>query len=270
LKSQINLHVKIINNGDKMAKNKNIEIKGHDGPARMGEIGELKTPTIINAKTMEICPDEPMAYDVPLSLAEWSVEKTIEKAAEYKDDDKSIENAFAVVHGAKYSDLRIECAQKLEEMGYKTLLIANADELVRRPRDIAEIISDLRESISPNTTLCFPFAEASFIPIISYMGIDLFSDAICEFYSYLNIMMTPGSSYNLEKYQIYQLEQDELFEYNKRTLDLVTREVRENIKNGTLRNLVESLSCSCPQNMSLLRMLDKNHADFLEKYTPLY
>jgi predicted RNA-binding protein len=53
-------------------------------------------------------------------------------------------------------------------------------------------------------------------------------------------------------------------------MDLVTREVRENIKNGTLRNLVESLSCSSPQNMSLLRMLDKNHSDFLEKYTQLY
>ena len=33
-----------------MAKNKNIEIKGHDGPARLGEIGELKTPTIIRCK----------------------------------------------------------------------------------------------------------------------------------------------------------------------------------------------------------------------------
>jgi predicted RNA-binding protein len=253
-----------------MAKKENIEIKGHDGPARLGELGDLKTPTLIDAKSMDICPDEAMAYDVPLSLAEWSVEKTIEKAEEYKNSDKSIENTFAVIHGAKYSNLRIECAQNLEEIGYKTLLIANADELVRRPRDVAEILSDLRESISPNTSLCFPFAEASFIPVLSYMGIDLFSDAICEFYSYLNIMMTPGSSYNLEKYQIYQLEQNELFEYNKKTMDLVTREVRENIKNGTLRNLVESLSCSSPQNMSLLRMLDKNHSDFLEKYTPLY
>ncbi len=251
-------------------KQTNIEIKGHDGPARLGELGELKTPTIIDAKSIEICPDEAMAYDVPLSLAEWSVEKTLEKAEEYRNNVESIENTFAVIHGAKYSDLRIECAKNLEGMGYKTLLIANADELVRRPRDIAEIISDLREAISPNTALCFPFAEASFIPVLSYMGIDIFSDAICEFYSYLNIMMTPGSSYNLEKYQIYHLEQNELFEYNKKTMDLVTREVRENIKNGTLRNLVESLSCSSPQNMSLLRMLDKNHSDFLEKYTQLY
>lgn len=251
-------------------KENNIEIKGHDGPARLGEIGEMKTPSILDAKSMEICPDEAMAYDVPLSLAEWSVEKTLEKAEEYKNSVKTIENIFGVVHGAKYSNLRVECAQNLEEIGYKTLLIANADELVRRPRDIGKIISDVRESISPNTALCFPFAEAAFIPVLSYMGIDLFSDAICEFYSYLNIMMTPGSSYNLEKYQIYQLEQNELFEYNKKTMDLVTREVRENIKNGTLRNLVESLSCSSPQNMSLLRILDKNHSDFLEKYTPLY
>lgn len=259
-------------------KQTNIEIKGHDGPARLGKLGETITPSIVEAHSMNICPDEVMAYNVPLSLAEWSVERTLEKAAEFKEnyeynkneESKSLENIFAVVHGAKYTNLRIECAQKMEEMGFSLLLIANADELIRRPHDLAEIISSLRESISPNTTLCFPFAEASFIPILAYMGIDLFSDAICEFYSYLNIIMTPGNSYNLEKYQIYQLGQDELFEYNKRTMDLVIREVRENIKNGTLRNQVEALSCSSPQNMSLLRMLDKNHKEYLEKYTPLY
>lgn len=253
-------------------KQTNIEIKGHDGPARLGKLGETITPSIIDAHSMNICPDEAMAYDVPLSLAEWSVEKTLEKAEEFKDnlDGNSLENTFGVIHGAKYPDLRIKCAQKLEEMGFSLLLIANADELVRRPRDLAEIITSLRESISPNTTLCFPFAEASFVPVLSYMGIDLFSDAICEFYSYLDIIMTPGNSYNLEKYQIYELEQNELFEYNQKTMDLVIREVRENIKNGTLRNHVEALACSSPQNMSLLRMLDKNHMDYLEKYTQLY
>lgn len=253
-----------------MTNKENLEIKVHDGPARLGKLDDLKTPSIIEANSMKLCPDEPMAYNVPLSLAEWSVEQTLEKASKYRDSEECSIGTFAVIHGSKYTDLRVECAKRLDEMGYNRLLISNADELIRRPRDLADIISRLRESISPNTALCFPFAEASFLPILSYVGIDLFSDAICEFYSYLNIIMTPGNSYNLEQYNIYTLDQNELFEYNKKTMDLMVREVRENIKNGTLRNLVESFACSSPQNMSFLRILDKSHMDYLEKYTPLY
>jgi 7-cyano-7-deazaguanine tRNA-ribosyltransferase len=239
-----------------------LEIKMHDGPARLGQYQDTKTPSVLALNSLNICEDEPMPYDVPLPLAQWSVEKTLEKAKNCSDD-------FAVIQGSKYIDLRIECAQKLEEMGYTSLLVANADELLKRPRDISKILVNLRESISPNTALFFPFAEASFVPLLSYIGIDLFSDAICEFYSYLNIIMTPSSSYNLETYPIYELNQEELMEYNKITLDLVVREVRENIKNGTLRNLVEERSCTSPQNMSLLRIVDKEYGDYLEKYTPL-
>ncbi len=234
----------------------------HDGPARQGHYNNIKTPSVLPLNSMNICEDEPMPYDVPLELAQWAVESTLKKAEECNHD-------FAVVQGSKYVDLRIECAQKLEEMGYSSLLVANADELLKRPRDLSNLVVTLRESISPNTALFFPFAEAAFVPILSYMGIDLFSDAICEFYSYLNIIMTTSSSYNLEKYPIYELNQKELMEYNKITLDLVIREVQENIKNGTLRNLVEERSCTSPQNISLLRILDKEYGDYLEKYTPL-
>jgi 7-cyano-7-deazaguanine tRNA-ribosyltransferase len=50
----------------------------------------------------------------------------------------------------------------------------------------------------------------------------------------------------------------------------VIREVQEHIKNGTLRNLVEQRCCSSPESMSALRILDREHSDFIEKYTQLY
>nr|WP_282730933.1 archaeosine tRNA-ribosyltransferase [Methanobacterium alcaliphilum] len=204
-----------------------------------------------------------MPFDVPRGLAQWSVEKTLKNAA-------NIEDKLGVIQGSKYVDLRVYCAQKLEKMGFNTLVLANADELMRRPRELADIIVHLRENLSPNTSLVFPFADASFIPVLCYMGVDFFSDAICEFYSYLNIIMTPSNSYSQEKYQIYNLDQVELAEYNKNTLDLVVREVQTNIENGTLRNLVEERSCSSPQNMSLVRILDKEHINYLKKYTPIH
>jgi len=157
-----------------MTNKENLEIKVHDGPARLGKLDDLKTPSIIEANSMKLCPDEPMAYNVPLSLAEWSVEQTLEKASKYRDSEECSIGTFAVIHGSKYTDLRVECAKRLDEMGYNRLLISNADELIRRPRDLADIISSLRESISPNTALCFPFAEASFLPILSYVGLNPF------------------------------------------------------------------------------------------------
>ena len=53
-------------------------------------------------------------------------------------------------------------------------------------------------------------------------------------------------------------------------MDFVIREVRENIKNGTLRNLVEQRCCSSPEAMSALRIADRDYTDFLDKYTSLY
>lgn len=126
-----------------MTNKENLEIKVHDGPARLGKLDDLKTPSIIEANSMKLCPDEPMAYNVPLSLAEWSVEQTLEKASEYRDSEKCSIDTFAVIHGAKYTDLRVECAKKLDKMGYNRLLISNADELIRRPRDLADIISSI-------------------------------------------------------------------------------------------------------------------------------
>ncbi|MBV1729512.1 MAG: archaeosine tRNA-ribosyltransferase, partial [Methanobacterium sp.] len=115
-----------------------------------------------------------------------------------------------------------------------------------------------------------PFADTSFLPLLAYMGLDLFSDSVCEFYGYLNIIMTPSASYNLEQYPLMELNTEELIEYNKKTLALVIKEIYENIKNGTLRNLVEQRSCSSPAIMSTLRILDKEYISFLEKYTPIH
>jgi len=59
-------------------------------------------------------------------------------------------------------------------------------------------------------------------------------------------------------------------ERNRHTLELIISEVREHIRNGTLRNLVEERAASSPQNMSALRILDREKQEFLQRYTPLY
>lgn len=239
------------------------EIKIHDGPARLGKIEGMETPAVIEYESIDFAKDQPIPYNVPMEIAKWSVKETIKNA-------RSSNSEYGVIQGGKYLDLRIKCATELENLGFKKLIIANGDELLTKPMDLVRLIVKIRENIKTNTILCFPFSEASFIPLLVYMGVDLFTDTICKFYSYLNILMTPNHSYQLEKYKIYELEEVELYNYNKKILDFAIREVREHIRSGTLRNLVEEKAATSPANMTALRILDDEFQEYLQKYTRLH
>ena len=123
---------------------------------------------------LKLLKDEPMPYNVPKTLASWSVKSTVENAR------LSDENGIGVVHGSKYPDLRVECAVKLEQLGNTVLMVANPEELLKRSRDLVEIIVSVREDINPNSVIYFPFAEPSFIPLLAYMGVDLFDTVLPE------------------------------------------------------------------------------------------
>ena len=220
---------------------KQFEIKSHDGPGRYGKLGDLETPAIINRDDFSIADDESSAYDVEKEIAEWSVNQTIEKAKLVEDKE------IAVIQGSKYIDLRIKCLKELENLGYNGFIIANADDLLLHPRDLVDLIVALRQNMKASSYLIFPFAEAQFIPLLAYMGVDAFFDDIGEYYSYINVLMSPT-----------------------KTIDFVLREVREHMKNSSLRNLVEERSATSPQYASALRILDKNYSEYLLEYTQVY
>ena len=243
---------------------KQFEIKSHDGPGRYGKLGDLETPAIINKNDFSIADDESSAYDVEKGIAQWSVNQTIEKAKLVEDKE------IAVIQGSKYIDLRIKCLKELEELGYNGFIIANADDLLLHPRDLVDLIVALRQNMKPSSYLIFPFAEAQFIPLLAYMGVDAFFDDIGEYYSYINVLMSPTKNYDLESYNLYEMSREELEAYNKTTIDFVLREVREHMKNSSLRNLVEERSATSPQYASSLRILDKNYSEYLLEYTQVY
>ncbi|HMK54019.1 MAG TPA: archaeosine tRNA-ribosyltransferase [Methanobacteriaceae archaeon] len=241
-----------------------LEITLHDGPARLGKWNNTLTPSILSTNTVNLVDNLPMAYDVPRELAEWSVEETIQKAHEGN------RNNVAVIHGAKYLDLRLKCVQELEKLGYNNFMLANTDQLLKRSRDAVNMLVGLREGMNPNSSLYVPFCDINYIPLLAYLGVDLFGDAICGYYARTEILITPDSKYPLKKYEIYDIGYSELLLYNKNSLDLVVREVKAHIENGTLRNLVEMRCTSSPETMAALKILDREYGDYLLKYTPLY
>lgn len=244
------------------------EIKSHDGPGRFGRLNKIKTPLLIDTKDFKIADNQGLVYNIEKELAKWSVDETIKKSS----DEEVFKNSdIAVIQGGKYIDLRIDCCNKLEELGYNMFLIANGDDLLQHPKDLVELIVNLRENLNPNSFLIFPFSECSFIPLLSYMGVDGFLIDSSKYYSYMNVLMTPTKNYDLNIYKIYEnMERKEIEEYNKNTLDLVLREVRWHMKNRSLRNLVEERATTSPQNIAALKILDKEHEDYLLKNTQLF
>ncbi|MCC9262318.1 queuine tRNA-ribosyltransferase [Methanobrevibacter woesei] len=246
--------------------NSKFEIKSHDGPGRIGKLEDIQTPCIFHEKSLKVAPSEGSAYNVDYEIAKWNVELTLKKAEEYKDSCN-----IATIQGSKYIDLRVECGKRLEELGYNGFLIANSDDLLLHPRDLVDLIVTLKKELKPTSYLIFTFAEPSFMPLLSYMGIDGFLSNSSEYYSYLNVLLTPTKTYELDTYPIYEdISREELEKYNLNTLKFVIKEIQTHMKNKSLRNLVEERSNTNPQNISALKILDKKYMDYLLEYTQLY
>lgn len=245
---------------------KKFEIKSHDGPGRVGKIDGELTPKIFFKEELKIAPSEGSAHNIDREIAEFNVAETLRLAKENVD-----ECDIAVIQGSKYIDLRVECMKKLEEIGYNGFIIANGDALLTNFRDLVEVIVTLKKESKKSSYFIFPFAELSFMPILTYMGIDGFLADSANYYSHLNVLQTPTKSYDLNTYPIYEnLTQEELEKKNLENMEFVIKEIHAHMKNRSLRNLVEERSGTTPQNISTLKILDRDHMDYLLEYTQLF
>ena len=245
---------------------KKFEIKSHDGPGRIGKLDGSKTPRLFYKDDLKISTSQGSAYNIDKEIARFNLNESIRHARENVDTCDA-----AVIQGSKYIDLRIECLKQLEEIGYNIFIIANGDELLTNPRELVDVIVNLRKNAHPSSMLIFTFAESSFMPILTYMGIDGFLADASNYYSYLNVLQTPTKAYDLNTYRLFdEISQKELEEKNIECLEFVIREIQTHMENNSLRNLVEERSTTSPQNISTLKILDKKYMDFILEYNQLF
>ena len=245
---------------------KKFEIKSHDGPGRIGKINGKLTPKIFYRNDLKIAPNEGSAYNIDREIAEFNVNETLRLAEENVDDAD-----IAVIQGSKYIDLRIECMKSLEEIGYNGFIIANGDALLTNPKELVELVVSLKKEAQKTSYFIFSFAELSFMPILTYMGIDGFLADSTNYYSHLNVLQTPTKSYDLNTYPIYEnVSQKQLEKMNIENMEFVIKEIHAHMKNNSLRNLVEERSGTTPQNISTLKILDRTQMDYLLEYTQLF
>lgn len=242
------------------------EIKSHDGPGRIGKVDGELTPKIFYKNDLKIAPNEGSSYNIDREIAEFNVRQTLELAKENVN-----ECDIAVIQGSKYIDLRVECLKQLEEIGYNGFIIANGDALLTNPRELVEIIISLKKEAKKSSYFIFSFTELSFMPILTYMGIDGFLVDSANYYSHLNVLQTPTKAYDLNQYHIYSdITQKELEEKNIENMEFVIKEIHAHMKNKSLRNLVEERSGTTPQNISTLKILDRTCMDYLLEFTQLF
>ena len=245
---------------------KKFEIKSHDGPGRVGKIDGELTPKLFYKKDLKIAPNEGSAYNIDREIAEFNVKETLRLARENVD-----ECDIAIIQGSKYVDLRIDCLKQLEEIGYNGFIIANGDALLTNPRDLVELVVSLKKEAKKTSYFIFSFTEVSFMPILTYMGIDGFLADSANYYSHLNVLQTPTKSYDLNTYPIYEeITQEELEQKNIENMEFVIKEIHAHMKNRSLRNLVEERSGTTPQNISTLKILDRTCMDYLLEFTQLF
>lgn len=245
---------------------KKFEIKSHDGPGRIGKLDGKLTPKIFFRNELKIAPSEGSAYNIDREIAEFNVKETLILANEHAGDAD-----IAVIQGSKYIDLRIECLKRLEEIGYNGFIIANGDALLTNPKELVEVVVNLKKEARKNSYFIFSFTELSFMPILTYMGIDGFLADSANYYSHLNVLQTPTKAYDLNQYPIYEnISQKELEQKNMENMEFVIKEIHAHMKNNSLRNLVEERSGTIPQNVSTLKILDRTQMDYLLEYTQLF
>ena len=245
---------------------KKFEIKSHDGPGRIGKLDGEMTPRLFFKDELKIAPSEGSAHNIDREIAEFNISETLRLAEENVDDCD-----IAVIQGSKYIDLRVECLKRLEEIGYNGFIIANGDALLTNFRDLVEVIVSLKKEAKKSSYFIFPFAELSFMPILVYMGIDGFLADAANYYSYLNVLQTPTKAYDLNIYPLYEnISQKDLEKKNLENMEFVIKEIHAHMKNRSLRNLVEERSTTTPQNISTLKILDRDYMEYLLEYTQLF
>ncbi len=223
------------------------------------------------SKVEKILPDEHVGFDVPRSIAEVAVKRTVEFAKKYPGQG-------AVIQGSKYPDLRETCARELS--GHPLLAIANGAKLIKTPKLLVEIVTRVRETISPNSALYFPFAPPHMFYLLAYMGVDAFDSADCilkarekkfatarGFLRLQDLKELPCSCKICENKIPSELNFNDILTHNLNSTKQILKEIREAIRSDTFRELIEEKAACDANAMAALRLLDREKQDFLEKYT---
>jgi len=139
------------------------------------------------------------------------------------------------------------------------VMMLNTLEIIERPKQFVSKIVSIRNEIGWNRLIYAPgIGDPFLIPVLAYMGISVFDDIFLRKQSQRGLRYTP---FGVAKDQS-PLESNQNF-----AKDLMAV-IRESIKNGTLREMVEKIQFSS-KALEILRILDFSYYESMETVFPL-
>ncbi|PNX50281.1 MAG: hypothetical protein BV456_07195 [Thermoplasmata archaeon M8B2D] len=250
----------------------NFIIRERDGPARLGTFilnGEkVITPNILFVDTDRF--NAPDFAEITITNNNRSFKKPVLKIPK----DINFNQSFFEEENNYFSPLQ-----------YKDLFIIKyASQLINQPKKFLEILIKKREKNFDKVFYIPTVGNPSNIALLTYLGWDFF-DSMSAIIAARNkiLFFSDGEKKlhdlkevpcncpvcNLSKKNNVNMRFEEIVLHNYYCLFNELKKVRNAIENNNLRTLVEKKILNDPNLVAILRTLDSDYYDFLEKSTPV-
>lgn len=268
-------------------------VKKRDGPARLKELQiknkTVETPNIVFINTKRF--PAPNHAELTISnnkkndliISEYfiypesspnNLQKTILNNNINKEED------YSIIPGKQ--DL-IDTALKNNDTNL--LIIGNAAQLFKHAKKFVDYIVYLKEKINDQKIIYLPAVGNPInLALLTYLGIDLFDSTQAITTARNNQLFLPHGIYHKNDLKEIPCLCPSCLHYRDKTSDISfknilehnyymflneIKNIRNHINHGNLRDLVEKQVKNNPHLTAILRYLDKEYYNFLEKQTPV-
>jgi archaeosine synthase len=267
-------------------------VKKRNGPARTGEFSinnkKIFTPEILFFSTNRFKP--PNIAKILISDNKNNFEKPViqiskqfvyPKEIPIETNFKKIKNNNYLVIPANNKVLKSE----LKDKSTILFIISNAYQLLNRPKEFVDFIIALRNKVGYQKAIYLPsVGKPSNLAIFTYLGIDLFDSISANIAARNNILLFPNGEYNKNnlnelacicpccnklKIKPSKMKFEDILFHNYYSFINEIKHIRNVINSGNIRNLVENRVKADPNLTAILRYLDINYYEYLEKRTPV-
>ncbi len=175
--------------------------------------------------------------------------------------------------------------QRIKDKKDTIFIVENASQLLSQPKKFLDFIVNLREKIGYQKAIYLPSTgNPTNFALLTYIGVDLFDSTTAIISARNNTLLFEIGPYNkndLEENPCNcpvcsktfkkpkEMNFQEILNHNYFALYKEIRHVRNAITQENLRNLVENRTKADPNLTAILRNLDRNYYEYLEKRTPI-
>lgn len=269
-----------------------IKIKARDGPSRICEL-QLKKNTLITPNILFLSTSRfkrPEKSDIFLKIS--NKKKTRKLKNIYLKNVKDIINIM--ISNKNYFNNSHKIIYNTEDIDninikYKKnilFIVGNTIDISKKQKDVLNLIIKLREKIGYNNLIYLPtISNLSNLSLFSYVGIDIFDciSAIISarnndlFFLYGNqninkLKQIPCSCKYCKKYvdEPVSMPFENILKHNYEALINEIICIKNQIFNGTLRELVELRVKTNINSTAILRLLDDQYYSYIEEKTPIF